>query len=160
MLKSFEKKYPDIIRLILNKENSGFGKANNQGVKIAKSKYILLLNSDTVTLNNAIEKLFNYFKENENLIHFVGAKLYNKDMTEQPSAAPFFTIPVVFAALFLKGDYWGLTRSSPNISKKITIKLMALTKTYLCIWMKLIYYIEQNKRICIHIFIQNQSLYT
>ena len=119
MLKSFEKKYPDIIRLILNKENSGFGKANNQGVKIAKSKYILLLNSDTVTLNNAIEKLFNYFKENENLIHFVGAKLYNKDMTEQPSAAPFFTIPVVFAALFLKGDYWGLTRSSPNISKQV-----------------------------------------
>ncbi|HEX7542999.1 MAG TPA: hypothetical protein VF385_02880, partial [Patescibacteria group bacterium] len=26
----------------------------------------------------------------------------------------FFTLPVVFATLLLKGDYWGLTRSSPN----------------------------------------------
>lgn len=119
MLKSFEKKYPENIKIVLNTENTGFGKANNQGVKIAKSKYILLLNSDTVTLNNSIEKLLNYFKENEDLVHFVGGKLYNKDMTEQPSAAPFFTIPVVFAALFLKGDYWGLTRSSPNITKQV-----------------------------------------
>jgi len=119
MLKNFEKKFPNIIRLILNSENTGFGKANNQGVKIAKSKYVLLLNSDTITLNNSIEKLLNYFKENEDLVHFVGGKLYNKDMTEQPSAAPFFTLPVVFAALYLKGDYWGLTRSSPKITKQI-----------------------------------------
>ena len=119
MLESFEKKYPENIKVVLNTENTGFGKANNQGVKIAKSDYILLLNSDTVTLENSIEKLLNYFKENEYDSHFVGAKLFNKDMTEQSSAAPFFTLPVVFAALFLKGDYWGLTRSSPNNVKQV-----------------------------------------
>ena len=119
MLKNFEKKYPGVIKVILNSENTGFGKANNQGVKIASSEYLLLLNSDTVTLNHSIEKLLTYYKENEDNSHFVGAKLFNKDMTEQPSAAPFFTLPVVFAALFLKGDYWGLTRSSPNTIKKV-----------------------------------------
>jgi GT2 family glycosyltransferase len=35
-------------------------------------------------------------------------------MTPQASSAPFYTLPVIFAALFLKGDYWGLTRNSPS----------------------------------------------
>lgn len=119
ILEAFAKKYTNTFKLILNKENAGFGKANNQGVKIASSEYILLLNSDTVTLNNSIEKLLNFYKENEDYAHFVGAKLFNQDMSDQPSTAPFFTLPVVFAVLFLKGDYWGLTRSSPNIIKKV-----------------------------------------
>ena len=119
MLKGFVNKYPEILKIILNSENTGFGKANNQGVKIASSEYILLLNSDTVTLNNSIEKLLKFYKENEDYAHFVGAKLFNKDMSDQSSAAPFFTLPVVFAALFLKGDYWGLTRASPDIIKKV-----------------------------------------
>src|SRR3989338_7470766 len=118
LLREYSSNYSNI-RIIENSENTGFGKANNQGVKIAKSDYILLLNSDTVTLNHSIEKLLSFFKENEYDSHFVGAKLFNKDMTEQPSTAPFFTLPVVFAALFLKGDYWGLTRASPNVSRKV-----------------------------------------
>lgn len=35
------------IAVVRNKTNVGFAKANNQGVKIAKGKYILLLNNDT-----------------------------------------------------------------------------------------------------------------
>jgi GT2 family glycosyltransferase len=42
-----QKKFPDIL-IIANKENVGFGKANNQGIQIAKGKYILLVNPDTV----------------------------------------------------------------------------------------------------------------
>ncbi|MBI5127673.1 glycosyltransferase family 2 protein [Candidatus Roizmanbacteria bacterium] len=99
--------------------NLGFGKGNNFGVKKTKGKYILLLNSDTVVLNRSIEKLFDFYVSNEENIHFLGAKLLNKDLTPQPSAARFFTLPVVFATLLLKGDYWGLTRSSPNELKKV-----------------------------------------
>lgn len=95
-------------------ENLGFGRGNNLGVKIAQGKYILLLNTDMIVLNRAIEKLFNFFVENEKTVHFLGAKLLNKDLTPQPSACRFFTLPVVFGTLLLKGDYWGLTRSSPN----------------------------------------------
>ena len=36
------------IKLIKNTTNLGFAKANNQGLKIAKGKYLFLLNSDTV----------------------------------------------------------------------------------------------------------------
>lgn len=39
--------YPQV-HLIANKDNTGFAFANNQGMKVAKGRYILLLNSDTV----------------------------------------------------------------------------------------------------------------
>lgn len=38
--------------------NLGFGKANNLGYEQAKGKYILLLNSDTLLLNNAVKDFF------------------------------------------------------------------------------------------------------
>lgn len=94
--------------------NLGFGRGNNFGVKKANGKYILLLNSDTIVLGRSIEKLYNFYVENEMRIHFLGAKLLNLDLTPQSSACRFFTLPVIFAALLLKGDYWGLTRYSPN----------------------------------------------
>lgn len=100
-------------------DNLGFGRGNNYAVKKSKGKYILLLNSDTIVLNRSIEKLFNHYVENESWIHFLGPKLLNRDLTPQASAARFFTLPVVFAALLLKGDYWGATRSSPNQFKKV-----------------------------------------
>jgi len=99
--------------------NLGFGLGNNFGVKKAKGKYILLLNSDTIVLNRSIEKLFYFYLKNEQSVHFLGAKLLNKDLTPQPSACHFFTLPVVFASLLLKGDYWGLTRFSPSVFKKV-----------------------------------------
>ncbi|PJA55659.1 hypothetical protein CO165_02410 [Candidatus Roizmanbacteria bacterium CG_4_9_14_3_um_filter_33_18] len=99
--------------------NLGFGRGNNFGVKRASGKYILLLNTDVIVLNRAIEKLFNFYITNEKQVHFLGAKLLNRDLTPQPSACRFFTLPVVFATLLLKGDYWGLTRSSPNKFKRV-----------------------------------------
>ena len=95
-------------------ENLGFGQGNNLGVKMAQGKYILLLNTDMIVLNRAIEKLYNFYVENEKKVHFLGAKLLNYDLTPQSSTCRFFTLPVVFATLLLKGDYWGATRSSPN----------------------------------------------
>ncbi len=95
-------------------KNLGFGKGNNLAIILAKGKYILLLNSDIVVLNRSIEKLYYFYLKNEKKVHFLGGKLLNKDLTPQPSVGHFFTLPVVFGTLFLKGDYWGLTRFSPN----------------------------------------------
>lgn len=114
MLEDYAKKKQNNTIYIQTNTNLGFGKGNNLGVKKSNGKYILLINSDTIVLNRAIEKLFYFYKENEKKVHFLGPKLLNKDLTPQPSAAYFFSLPVVFAALFLKGDYWGLTRFSPN----------------------------------------------
>ncbi|MCS6956473.1 MAG: glycosyltransferase family 2 protein [Patescibacteria group bacterium] len=119
MLEEYSKNKKNHTIYIQTNENLGFGKGNNLGVKNAKGKYILLINSDTIVLNRSIEKLFYFYQQNEKKIHFLGPKLLNKDLTPQPSAAYFFTLPVVFASLFLKGDYWGLTRFSPEKTKKV-----------------------------------------
>ncbi|HMX03570.1 MAG TPA: glycosyltransferase [Chitinophagales bacterium] len=48
------------VHLIANQENTGFSKANNQGIAIAKGEYILLLNPDTVVQEDTFEKCLAY----------------------------------------------------------------------------------------------------
>lgn len=62
----FEKEYKDKIIFIKNDKNIGFGRANNKGIEIAKGKYVFLLNSDTLLINNAIKILFDFMEKNEN----------------------------------------------------------------------------------------------
>lgn len=48
------------IRIIESKKNIGFGRANNLGMEYATGEYCLLLNSDTILLNNAIKSFYDY----------------------------------------------------------------------------------------------------
>jgi GT2 family glycosyltransferase len=41
---------------ILNEENHGFAGGNNQGLAVARGRYVLLLNPDTLVLDGAIDK--------------------------------------------------------------------------------------------------------
>ncbi len=50
-----KKEFPKV-KLIANSDNRGFAAANNQGMKIAAGRHILLLNSDTVVCEDAIQK--------------------------------------------------------------------------------------------------------
>ena len=110
------KKYPKV-RTILKKENVGFGRGNNQGIKEAHGEYTFLLNSDTIILGRAIEKLLSFARLHPR--SFVGPKLLNRDRSSQTSCGAFFSLPVVFASLFLKGDHIGLTRWSPDSVRRV-----------------------------------------
>ncbi len=46
-------KFP-MVQLIVNQENAGFSKANNQAIKKARGRYILLLNPDTVVEDDTL----------------------------------------------------------------------------------------------------------
>jgi GT2 family glycosyltransferase len=48
------------VRLIANKENVGFSKANNQAIRISKGEYILLLNPDTLVEEDTFVKVVNF----------------------------------------------------------------------------------------------------
>lgn len=52
-------KFPNV-RLIENKDNVGFSKANNQAIKQCKGQYILILNPDTFVQEDTLEKCVNF----------------------------------------------------------------------------------------------------
>jgi GT2 family glycosyltransferase len=89
----------DRIKLINNDVNKGFGAANNQGVKIAKGKYVLLLNNDTVLFENTIKKVFDY-AESIDEKSIIGCKLLNENRSVQKSVYDFPTLLNVFTSNF------------------------------------------------------------
>lgn len=60
-----KKKFPEVA-LIENKDNKGFSSANNQGIKISKGEYILLLNPDTVVEDNTFVKIVDFMDAHAN----------------------------------------------------------------------------------------------
>lgn len=87
------KKFP--VKLIINKDNAGFGKANNQGIKIAKGNYVLLLNSDTIILHSAISQSLNWLCSHPEA-SVCTAQLLNSDKTIQASGGFFPNLGNVF----------------------------------------------------------------
>ena len=48
------------VKTIINKENVGFSRANNQAIRLSNSKYVLLLNPDTVLQEDTLSKCLDY----------------------------------------------------------------------------------------------------
>lgn len=61
-IEMLEMDFPDI-KIIQNKKNVGFSKANNQAIKLAKGKFILLLNPDTVVAEDTFEKCISFMEK-------------------------------------------------------------------------------------------------
>lgn len=84
-------KFPEII-LIDNKTNLGFGKANNQGLQIAKGKFILLINPDTLVAEDTFTKMIEFFNANPEA-GMAGCKILNPDGTLQLACRRSFPGP-------------------------------------------------------------------
>jgi GT2 family glycosyltransferase len=91
-------KYPKL-QLIINKKNLGFAKANNQGIKKAKGRYILLLNSDTKVKKEALKKLVSFARKTSG-VGVVAPRLINPDGSIQGSV---FRFPTMHRAI---KQYW------------------------------------------------------
>ncbi len=94
-VKVVRKKFPEVV-MVANDENRGFAVANNQGIKIAKGQYILLLNPDTIVHDGALDRLTGFMDDNPD-IGACGPKLLNEDGTTQRSVRRF---PTFRAALY------------------------------------------------------------
>lgn len=81
--------FGDKICYIGLQENIGFGRGNNAAISIASGKYVFLLNSDALLMNNAIEILYNYLDSNLH-VGACGCNLYNEDGSSQPSFTLFY----------------------------------------------------------------------
>ena len=116
-------KYPDV-KLICNNQNKGFAKANNQGIKIARGKYFLLLNSDTIVYKKSIDALF-YNAENKKELAGIAPILLNYDGTLQKS---FYNYPNILKII---SNTLGISAQIVKIINKInkTQKIDAKIKT-------------------------------
>jgi GT2 family glycosyltransferase len=59
-----KEKFP-MVKLIENKKNLGFARANNQAIKKATGKYILILNPDTVVEEDTFEKCLKFMESHK-----------------------------------------------------------------------------------------------
>ena len=75
-VEELKKIFQNKITIIESKENLGFGRANNLGIKQSKGKYVFLLNSDTELINNAIKIFYDYMEQNMQ-VGVCGGNLYN-----------------------------------------------------------------------------------
>ncbi|MNN23643.1 N-acetylglucosaminyl-diphospho-decaprenol L-rhamnosyltransferase [compost metagenome] len=58
--------FPDV-HLIANQENTGFARANNQAMAVARGRYVLLLNSDTIVQGDTFQTMISYMDEHKEL---------------------------------------------------------------------------------------------
>lgn len=91
------------VKLIVNKKNLGFAAANNQGIKKAQGRYLLLLNPDTLILENALAKMVAFMDKNKK-IGIATCQLLNEDKTVQASGGFFPDLPRAFAWMFFLDD--------------------------------------------------------
>ena len=80
-VKKIKEQFPQVT-LVENDDNLGFGKANNQGMRMARGEYIFLLNSDVIVLEGGVQRLVDYLDQHKD-VTMVGPRLLNEDRTFQ-----------------------------------------------------------------------------
>lgn len=80
------------VRLIENTENTGFAKANNQGMVVAQGRYNLLLNSDTIIQQDTIETMVAFMDYNP-IVGASGCKIVLPDGTLDKACKRGFPTP-------------------------------------------------------------------
>lgn len=114
----FKKDFPEIA-LIVNTTNKGFAGGNNTGIEQAKGEYMLLLNSDTELVNDAVSIALAAMLQNSTIGVLTGKLIYPDGRT-QGVAGSFPSLKNELMELFrfskfesfkkkairLKGDLW------------------------------------------------------
>lgn len=79
--------FPEII-LVKNKENRGFSRGCNDGIARSHGDYILLLNSDTILLNDAISITYQFLQSHPG-VGIATCRIENQDTSPQNNCQRF-----------------------------------------------------------------------
>ncbi|CAN7722525.1 glycosyltransferase family 2 protein [Paenibacillus sp. LjRoot153] len=100
-------RFPPVVT-ITNADNVGFSRANNQGIRIAKGRYVLLLNSDTIVQQDTLQTMLHFMDENP-IVGASGCKIVLPDGSLDKACKRGFPTPSAsfyyafgFAKLFPK----------------------------------------------------------
>jgi GT2 family glycosyltransferase len=99
--------------------NSGFARANNEGIRQSNGSVVLLLNADTLIEHNAIDNCYLQFKDSGYIA--CGVQLLNADRSPQISGNYFmkgglnYLLPLPYLGNFFKGigEFAGIKK--PNV---------------------------------------------
>lgn len=84
------------VKIIRNSRNLGFAGGNNCGLKVAKGRYVLLLNSDTLFIQDSISKMVAWMDKRSD-VGIATPALFNSDMSLQGSGGYFPNLVRVFS---------------------------------------------------------------
>jgi GT2 family glycosyltransferase len=85
-------------KLVVNCVNRGFAAANNQGMQLASGRYTLLLNPDTVILDNAIDRCIAYADAHRD-VGVVGCQVLEREGHIQQTGFSFPSTWILFLSL-------------------------------------------------------------
>lgn len=102
VIKEFKSRYPTLLRRhVINARNVGFARANNQGATIARGRYLLFLNSDTMVSERTLS-LMARFLDDRPKVGIASCQLRNVDQSIQPQGGALPRLSTVFIwSLFL-----------------------------------------------------------
>lgn len=106
--KMLRKRFP-VVHLVANSENKGFSAANNQAFGIARGKYLLMLNPDTVAHHDAVQRMVDFLDVHPEA-SLVGPRIVDGKGIVDPSCHPF---PSPWSVL---AEFLGLPRLYPGIT--------------------------------------------
>jgi GT2 family glycosyltransferase len=82
-----KKKFPTV-RMIENRDNDGYARANNQGALSAHGQYLFFLNPDTILFEDTLTMMVGFMESNPD-IALCGPRILNDDRTLQESVRNF-----------------------------------------------------------------------
>jgi GT2 family glycosyltransferase len=95
------------VNLIANTVNAGFAAANNQGIRLASGRYVLLLNPDTIVLDRAIERCIAFADQRPD-VGVVGCQVLEDENRIQRTG---FSFPTPLTLLLTE---FGFSRAFPK----------------------------------------------
>lgn len=128
--------FPEV-ELIANRENVGFGRANNQAMHYAQGRYVLLLNPDAFVPADGLRKALAYMDRNPGC-GILGSRLEDSDGTPLPGPRNFLRPWPLFV------NRLGLQRLFPN-TRLVDDPQRALDLTQTCDWVTGCFYLVRRR---------------
>ena len=107
--------------------NAGFARANNIGMRAANGEYILVLNADTIVLENALDRTIDLFKSMPGTVA-CGVQLLNPDGTHQISGAYFkkgglnVLLPLPYLGRMIRYMGYKLKTKIPSVTEVVAVQ--------------------------------------
>ncbi|MBN2037575.1 MAG: glycosyltransferase family 2 protein [Chitinispirillaceae bacterium] len=90
--------FPDVT-MIVNPDNRGFSRANNQGIAVSRGRYVCLVNSDIKVLDSCVDKMVGYMESHHD-IGLLGPRTVSENMQLRQNCRRFPSLSTLVADSF------------------------------------------------------------